>query len=800
MTEKYDKLILLLKELFQLDQPDLDFGMYRIMHARSAEVTEFLTEDLLGYVKNAFMQYKSADREQTVKELDEALEDARRHFDNPNDSKAVKKLRSKLKQDVDTNTLENEVYDHLYSFFRRYYSKGDFLAKRVYKQGVYAIPYEGEEVLLHWANKDQYYIKTSEYLQNFTFRLKHDNEENPMRVHFRLTDAKECEHDNAEANERKNKVFILVSDEDSDYDFLEEVEGEEGKELIIRFEYRSATLGDWSRNQASKAGKPPNQAELISLAVERILATDDPALSHWIALLGSIHTKANGERANYSRLEAHLRRYTARNSFDYFIHKDLGGFLRRELDFYIKNEILYLDDVENEKVLRVEHYLAKIKVIRKIAGKVIDFLAQLEEFQKKLWLKKKFVTCTEYCLPIEDLPTDLHQEIEDEASIRDLWTELGLEGAVKMTHPVDTKMLSPNLRDRVIESIDHTGILGTLVIGDNRAALALCERHLKGRVRMVYMDPPFNTGNDGFAYKDHYMHSTWLSMMQDRIELLARTLTDDGTLYAHIDYDEKERLKLLLDQSLWYITEIIWRIGWLSGYKTVASKFIRNHDTIFQYGRTRKPFFKKMYIPYPEDYVRRDGKAPEGAGYPIEDTWNCSQMDSMDSIQIMSFSREKVGDDSLTQKNENLIKRMVQSSSERDDLIVDPFLGSGTTAAVAMKLQRRWFCCEVMDQALESALPRLRKVISGDQYGISKDEDVRWSGGSSFRYLEIESYEDTLNNLKPSTPPPTILFLTLTKGIHSGKSTPCTTCLTLKHETVSRSSTCKHSQTQQLTI
>ncbi len=88
-------------------------------------------------------------------------------------------------------------------------------------------------------------------------------------------------------------------------------------------------------------------------------------------------------------------RYTARNTFDYFIHKDLGGFLRRELDFYIKNEVMHLDDIESETAPRVEQYLSKIKVIRRIAGKIIDFLAQLEDFQKKLWLKKKFVVETQ---------------------------------------------------------------------------------------------------------------------------------------------------------------------------------------------------------------------------------------------------------------------------------------------------------------------------------------------------------------------------------------------------------------------
>src|SRR5712664_1032585 len=155
MSQKYEKLKTLLKELFQLDQPDLDFGLYRIMHAKSAEVTQFLDKALLPKVKD---------------------------------------LRAKLKSDaVDVDVLENEVYDHLFSFFRRYYSEGDFLAKRVYKPGVYAIPYEGEEVRLHWANRDQYYIKTSEYLRDYAFRLRPDNAKAPMRVHFRLVDAAEGE-------------------------------------------------------------------------------------------------------------------------------------------------------------------------------------------------------------------------------------------------------------------------------------------------------------------------------------------------------------------------------------------------------------------------------------------------------------------------------------------------------------------------------------------------------------------------------------------------------------------------------
>ena len=256
-----------------------------------------------------------------------------------------------------------EVYDHLFSFFRRYYSEGDFLAKRVYKPGVYAIPYEGEEVTLHWANKDQYYIKTSEYFQDYAFRLRPDDETKPMRVHFRLTDAAEGEHGNVKAAEGKNRVFILAAPRESGRDFIAEEDGGQGKEFVIHFEYRPATLTDWPEEERGKKKKPPVQKDLTSFASKCVLAVADVELSPWIAELGKPHVMASGEPADYSRLEAHLRRYTARNTFDYFIHKDLGTFLRRELDFYIKNEVMHLDDVESDSAPRVEQYLSKIKVV-----------------------------------------------------------------------------------------------------------------------------------------------------------------------------------------------------------------------------------------------------------------------------------------------------------------------------------------------------------------------------------------------------------------------------------------------------
>lgn len=286
---------------------------------------------------------------------------------------------------------------------------------------------------------------------------------------------------------------------------------------------------------------------------------------------------------------------------------------------------------------------------------------------------------------------------------------------------------------------------GLLIYGDNFQSLALLLNKHARELRCIYIDPPFNTGTDEFLYKDGYPHSSWLAMMESRVQVAQRLLADDGTLYVHIDYTEKERVKLLLDKYLSYITEIIWRIGWVSGYKSAAHKFIRNHDTIYQYGKTDSPLFVKTYIPYPDGYERRGGTAPSGRGYPLEDTWNCSDMDSLHSIQIMSFSNEKVGSQALTQKNENLVARMIASSSRPGDLVLDYFLGSGTLSAVAHKMDRRWIGIEMGQQFFSFALPRMKRVLHGDPYGISSN--VAWKGGGVFKYLRMESFDDTLNNI-----------------------------------------------------
>ena len=201
------RLIGLLKELFQLDQPDLDFGFYKIMHAKADQVSHFLEEDLLKIIQDAFGEADEAKLADAQAAYEAAKKQAADYgAPDPDATPPVMKAKAALDAVRNAETHEGDVYDHLYRFFERYYDGGDFMSRRYFaretdgKAAPYAVPYDGREVYLHWANRDQYYIKTSEYLTNFTFdptkaaRKKDDEADlvlrslSPMKVHCRMSD------------------------------------------------------------------------------------------------------------------------------------------------------------------------------------------------------------------------------------------------------------------------------------------------------------------------------------------------------------------------------------------------------------------------------------------------------------------------------------------------------------------------------------------------------------------------------------------------------------------------------------
>ena len=253
-----NKLINKLKELFQLNQPDLDFGFYRIMHAKAEQVLEFIENDLLAEIQDAFGAVDEARKTQLKQELDNAIQIAI-GFGAPDPESTSKVIEARAEYEVSKNSAssEAEIYDHLYRFFERYYDEGDFISRRYYtretpgKAAPFAIPYNGEEVKLHWANADQYYIKTTEYFSNFTVNLsdaikgmKSNNKRDEvqeidfgdesipegLKLHFRIVDATEGEHANVKASDATKRYFILHKDRP--------LELNQQNELIINFEYR----------------------------------------------------------------------------------------------------------------------------------------------------------------------------------------------------------------------------------------------------------------------------------------------------------------------------------------------------------------------------------------------------------------------------------------------------------------------------------------------------------------------------------------------------------------------------------
>ena len=282
-----------------------------------------------------------------------------------------------------------------------------------------------------------------------------------------------------------------------------------------------------------------------------------------------------------------------------------------------------------------------------------------------------------------------------------------------------------------------------LIKGNNLLALSCLLKRYEGKVKLIYIDPPYNTGSDSFNYNYSFNRSTWLTFMKNRLELAKRLLREDGAIYVQLDYHQVHYCKTLMDEIFGeenFQREIIWRIGWLSGYKTIDNNWIRNHDTILFYSKNHNLLnFIKKYIP--KDEFKEIAKS-NAERYPIEDVWNGNEYDDLNSIAIVSFAGETVSkllnkeDQVKGQKSEKLIERIINAHTQEKDIIVDFFSGSGTTSSVSLKTGRQFIVCEQIDKHIDINLRRLQEVIRGEQTGISKRNN--WQGGGSFVYCELK--------------------------------------------------------------
>ena len=501
----FNKLRNLLKKIFRVDYADLDFGIYKIMMYKSKAIDNFIAN-----IKKDVDDYNSIDD--------------------------------------DRELFYNDVYNRIYDFFSRYFDNGDLIPQlRFGGRTKYYIPYDGNEVSLYWVNDNEYYIKTTEYFYKYVFKAYNQLDKNEeWTIYFKIKDA-ELEKNYVKNNDEK--YFLL----DDDPVLLDE----KNRELTIFFNYRKLSDEDLKEYNIS----------LNDRNIKDILRS---------YIINKIFNKINNDQLLYilkseqndrMLLEKHLDIYIKKNNSDYFIHKNLKEFLFNELEFYLKEEVLDIDNIEQS--------YEKIKKINGISIKIIEFLSQIEDFEKKLWEKKKFIYNVNYVITLDKIENrngmNLIKKIINSPGIEKQiseWKDLELiddtfikENIIKSnlteevnSHykflPIDTKYFNElkyeilSLFDNLDEQLD-----GVLVHSENYQGLNTILGKFKDKIQTIYIDPPFNKDqNADYLYNVKYKDATWITLLENRIRLARSYLGEQGSIFVRCDYNGNMYVKLLMNK------------------------------------------------------------------------------------------------------------------------------------------------------------------------------------------------------------------------------------------------------------
>mgnify|MGYP001182386400 CR=1 FL=1 len=670
-------------------------------------------------------------------------------------------IENLLQKDID-ETLEmypdfrDELFDKLFTFFSRYFSQNGsiFFDSTPFHNNVYEKVYtDTKDVILFWKTNFLYYVKTERIFQSLPFELE------DYKFYFDASKIK-----NKKANEKSPIVYKLdkIKDDGS---------------IVFEVAY------------SEKNSKTKNEEIIKSLKLKGILITED-------------------------LLEKAFRVFEKQSEVDFFINKNTKNFLQEQFELWIYQ--YFWDGAKEWGVDRVN----ELQILKKIAFSIIDFISQFEEELIKIWNKPKFVRNSNYVISLDKIKDDkiIERIFKSEGIIPQIkeWQELGIVdndfnidlfyGDEKYKHlPIDTKYFKAMELEilALFENIDEQ-LDGWLIKSENYQALNNILLKFKGNIQTIYIDPPFNTGED-FPYLDKFQDSTWLSIMKDRIDLGINLLRENGSFWLHLDDNANFRGKELLKESFSTITEIIFDTNAtkdieadLFGYKSFGDNYQLKHQTLF-YCRNEKYLFRKLWKPnrnktslsigwldliaFPKissakkisDYYFMIEKWKNGnlelekveineeeKIFPVGDIWNDIFSFTQSEMRVSeSFSFTS------SQKPENLLRRIIQSTTEKGDIVLDYFLGIGTTTAVAHKLGRKWVGIEMGDHFNEvyydkkgnkklGVKGRMKWVIFGDKIisTLGKNrrphlsKDIDWQGGGFFKYYELEQYENTLANCR----------------------------------------------------
>ena len=661
-------------------------------------------------------------------------------------SKYYSEFKEQLHKDIDTKlndvgrNFEEELYNKLFTFFKKYFSESGsiYFSYTPLQEKVYERIYrDDKDVMLFWKTHMLYYVKTERLFKNM------EVEDEDI---IYLFDVADLQH--KKSNEKKDLVFELVKAEHTD-------------KRRIHFSVKYSANG--SKNKPEE-------------------------------LLKKIKKEKSFGSITLRQVEKVIGIFRRQSEVDYFINKDAKGFLKEQFSLWIKGYLL--DDETQFEPAR----LNQLKALQHIAFNIINIVSQFEDELVRVFNKPKYSHSSNYVITLDKIAEKDFPLLEKILKLKGIaeqikeWNALNIvDGKFEVKQiingkkldeqfkylPLDTKFIKELEFDilALFDDLDNQ-LDGRLIHSENYQALNTLRAKYNEQAQIVYIDPPFNTGSD-FDYEDNYQDSSWLSLMNDRIQLSKFLLKKSGSYYFHIDYRANFLGRLLLDSIFGkkhLLNEVIY------GYRIQGIKrnaYANKHDTIFIYTKSNpdtnihvfypekeiqiynKPFIDTQLIEAPiskitekdikiiEDCIKEKKALPDKfkdtlfnkyfAETFIRDVWDHDKTKPLisGSSEYLQFQ---------TQKSEGLLSRVILNSSDKGDLVIDYFTGSATTISTAHKLERKWLGVEMGEHFYNVDLPRLKNVLFGTKMGIT--EKAEWKGGGFFKYFELEQYSESLSKIK----------------------------------------------------
>jgi hypothetical protein len=484
-------------------------------------------------------------------------------------SNYYRKIEDILKKDIEAALkshpkFRDELFDKLYSFFSRYFTESGsiYFNSTPFHNNIYEKVYTDEkDVILFWKTQMLYYVKTDRIFRSLPVEF------DGFKFYF---DASKIE--SKKANEKRSLVFELSK-------------VREDETIVFAVQY-------------SERGTKTKQDEILK-AIKRkgIAITED-------------------------QLERALRVFEKQSEVDFFINKNAEEFLQEQ--FKLWSYQYFWEGAKEWGADRVN----QLQILKDIAFKIIGFISKFENELVKIWNKPKFVKNSNYVITLDRIvsachsresgnPESLIEKIKKHKNFSEQvkeWKELGID-IENPKAPIDTKYFK-DLEIEILsqfEDLDKS-LDGWLIKSENYQALNTILPKFKEKVQTIYIDPPFNTGND-FEYVDRYQDSSWLTLMKNRLDLAKKYLTKTAGLVLHLDWNANYLGRNLMEEVFGkdnFINEIVWRIGWVSGYKTQVDAFVRNHDTLYIFANNSRKdyFFKKPnskipYFSFKQDLIKK---------------------------------------------------------------------------------------------------------------------------------------------------------------------------------------------------